>query len=93
MDFAEFRRQVDVVMYYTYLIDWNDACGDDDFLKQIYEEDQTPAQFVEWWGEKYDLDKANSDDALWGISLEQYWQRQGISKMEEALAQCPWRQK
>jgi len=40
----------------VYVITINDAGIDDEFLKTHWEMKQSPYEFVEWFGIKYDLD-------------------------------------
>lgn len=49
-----YRNNVSCLMLDKYGITWADACGDDDRLIAGMDA-QTPAEFVDWWGEKYDL--------------------------------------
>ena len=54
-DLESYREQVSTEMQRRYGINWQDACGDDDPLIRGREAGRTPAEFVAWWGEKYDL--------------------------------------
>lgn len=51
-----YRDEVSVAMIKKYGISWADACGDSEPLEAAMEEKQTPQEFVDWWGDKYDLD-------------------------------------
>ena len=77
MNFKAFAREVDAVMLYIYGIDWNDACGELDYLQKVHAEGTTPWKFVVWWGEKYDLTPIHefTGDAAWGVSLDEYRRR------------------
>ena len=52
---AAYRARVCTEMYRRYGSVWDDVCGDDHPLIRASEAGRTPAEFVEWWGEKYAL--------------------------------------
>jgi hypothetical protein len=54
--FAEWREAVDSRLKDIYLITIDDAGIDDEFLTSHWEMKQSPYEFVEWFGSKYDLD-------------------------------------
>jgi hypothetical protein len=54
-DFAEWKSDTDAVMLAIYGIDTDDAGVDDDRLKSHWSMGQPPDEFVQWFGEKYDL--------------------------------------
>lgn len=56
MTLDEYRKQVSDTMMKLYGITWDEATGDDEPLTGGMKADQTPEEFVRWWGEKYDLD-------------------------------------
>lgn len=64
MTLDEFRYAVSRRMLTVYGIDWADACGDDEPLLRALDGDETPEEFVDWFGRKYDL------DPLWLFGLE-----------------------
>ncbi|HEU4801418.1 MAG TPA: hypothetical protein VFS94_12400 [Gemmatimonadales bacterium] len=51
----EYEREVTREMHAEYGITWNDACGDASPLLSAIESGQSPAEFVQWWGERYGL--------------------------------------
>jgi hypothetical protein len=54
--FAKWRNGVNRRLKEIYLITINDAGIDDEFLTSHWEMKQSPYEFVEWFGNKYDLD-------------------------------------
>ena len=48
-------EQVSAEMQRVYGISWNDASGDSEPLERAQEAGQSPADFVDWFGTKYDL--------------------------------------
>ncbi len=51
-----YRAQVlPAEMQRRYGLAWLDACGDDEPLVRARSAGRSPAEFVAWWGEKYDL--------------------------------------
>ena len=54
--FAERREAVDSRLKDIYLITIDDAGIDDEFLTSHWEMKQSPYEFLEWFGSKYDLD-------------------------------------
>lgn len=53
--FKTFRSAVDRELTARYGLTWADAGGDAQQLAAAITLAQTPADFVRWWGEKYDL--------------------------------------
>jgi hypothetical protein len=49
------RRATDAAMSNIYGIDTDDAGLDDEWLKNHWSAGETPEEFVEWFGRKYDL--------------------------------------
>jgi hypothetical protein len=56
ISFAKWRNAVNRRLKEIYVITINDAGIDDQFLKSHWEMKQSPCEFVEWFGNKYDLD-------------------------------------
>jgi hypothetical protein len=56
ISFAKWRNGVNRRLKEIYLITINDAGIDDEFLTSHWEMKQSPYEFVEWFGNKYDLD-------------------------------------
>jgi hypothetical protein len=56
ISFAEWRSTVNWRLKEIYVITINDAGTDDEFLTSHWEMKQSPNEFVEWFGIKYDLD-------------------------------------
>ena len=56
ISFREWRNAVDRRMNDIYLITIDDAGIDDERLTSHWEMKQSPWEFVEWFGNKYDLD-------------------------------------
>jgi hypothetical protein len=56
ISFAEWRSTVNRRFKEIYAITINDAGMDDAFLTSHWEMKQSPNEFVEWFGIKYDLD-------------------------------------
>jgi hypothetical protein len=54
--FAKWRDAVNRRLKEVYVITINDAGIDDEFLTSHWEMKQSPYEFVEWFGNKYDLD-------------------------------------
>jgi hypothetical protein len=54
--FTKWRVAVNRRLKDVYVITINDAGIDDEFLKTHWEMKQSPYEFVEWFGIKYDLD-------------------------------------
>jgi hypothetical protein len=54
--FAEWRNNIDHRLEEIYVITIVDAGIDDEFLKSHWKMKQSPYEFVEWFGKKYDLD-------------------------------------
>jgi hypothetical protein len=51
----QYRADVDVLMQDGYGLSWQDACGDVDPLVNAMRAGQSPAEFVDWFGMRYDL--------------------------------------
>jgi hypothetical protein len=56
ISFSKWRAAVDQRLKNIYVITINDAGIDDEFLTSHWEMKQSPHEFVEWFGNKYDLD-------------------------------------
>jgi hypothetical protein len=56
MTLDEFARLVSIRMLTVYGIDWDDACGDSEPLCAAISDGWSADEFVDWWGQKYDLD-------------------------------------
>jgi hypothetical protein len=56
ISFAKWRSTVNRRLKEIYVITINDAGMDDEFLTSHWEMKQSPNEFVEWFGIKYDLD-------------------------------------
>lgn len=50
-----YREAVSIEMVRVYGITWDDACGDDEPLVRAEDDGDSPAEFVKWWGERYEL--------------------------------------
>jgi len=57
---AKWRAAVNRRLKSVYAITINDAGIDDEFLTSHWELKQSPFEFVEWFGTKYDLDSVSS---------------------------------
>ena len=53
--FEKWRKASDAFMSKIYGIDTGDAGLDDEWLKSHWSSGDTPQNFVEWFGRKYDL--------------------------------------
>jgi hypothetical protein len=53
--FERWRKASDAFMSKIYGIDTDDAGLDDEWLKSHWSSGDTPQDFVEWFGRKYDL--------------------------------------
>lgn len=51
----KYGEQVSSEFMRTYGISWADASGDSEPLEAAMRTVQSPAEFVQWWGEKYGL--------------------------------------
>lgn len=60
ISFAKWRVAVDRRLNDIYVITISDAGIDDEFLKSHWEMKQSPFEFVEWFGIKYDLDEKSA---------------------------------
>jgi hypothetical protein len=58
-DFESWKREVDRLLVTNYCIDSSDAGIEADYLERQQSEGWLPAQFVEWFGRKYDLISIN----------------------------------
>ena len=56
ISFSKWRNAANRRLKEVYVITINDAGIDDQFLKSHWEMKQSPYEFVEWFGNKYDLD-------------------------------------
>ncbi len=56
ISFDKWRAVVDSRLHQIYAISIVDSGVDDDYLKHHWELKQSPNEFVEWFGNKYDLD-------------------------------------
>jgi hypothetical protein len=54
--YGEWCNSVDNRLREIYCITIEDAGLDEDYLMKHWQSDETPLEFVEWYGEKYDLD-------------------------------------
>jgi hypothetical protein len=55
-----YERAVSDAMLKLYGLTWADACGDTEPLTRAQADGWTPEQFVQWFGEKYDLEPRSS---------------------------------
>lgn len=62
---TEFIDQVSELLQRDYGIDWNDACGDMDPIEFALRDGLSPADFVEYWAEKYDLVRTADSTNCW----------------------------
>jgi hypothetical protein len=67
VSFAEWRKAVDERMLDIYLITIDDSGVDDKYLMSHWQMKQSPYEFVEWFGIKYDL-TARSEIEWGGLS-------------------------
>jgi hypothetical protein len=56
ISFDKWRAAVDRRLEEVYLITIIDAGLDDEFLRSHWEDKEPPFDFVQWYGNKYDLD-------------------------------------
>jgi hypothetical protein len=56
ISFSRWRNVANRRLKEIYLITTSDAGIDDQFLKSHWEMKQSPYEFVQWFGNKYDLD-------------------------------------
>lgn len=56
LSFPRWREEVNRRLSEVYVITIDDAGIDDDRLRSHWQMKQPPFEFVEWFGEKYDLD-------------------------------------
>jgi hypothetical protein len=64
MTLDDYRYEVSKQMLTVFCIDWDDACGEDEPLQAALDDGCTVADFVDWFGRKYDL------DPLWLFGLQ-----------------------
>ena len=64
MSFSDWRREVDGRLVSDYGITIEDSGVDDNYLKPHWKMKQSPYEFVEWYGIKYDLDPVSAHH--WG---------------------------
>jgi hypothetical protein len=62
MTLDEFTRLVSIRMLTVYGIDWDDACGDGEPLCTAIDDGWSADEFVDWWGQKYNLDPLSDFD-------------------------------
>jgi hypothetical protein len=55
ISFSEWRKAVDERMLDIYVITIDDSGVDDEYLMSHWQMKQSPYEFVEWFGMKYDL--------------------------------------
>lgn len=55
MDIENYEREVSAEMERRFAINWTDAGGGREPLEQALAAGESPIEFVEWFGEKYDL--------------------------------------
>ncbi len=55
LSFEKWRKAIDLVMSETYGINSDDAGLDDDWLKNHWRTGELSKDFVDWFGQKYDL--------------------------------------
>jgi hypothetical protein len=60
INFSDWRHEVDERLAAEYGITIEDAGVDDDYLKPHWEMKQSPYEFIEWYGIKYDLDPVSA---------------------------------
>jgi hypothetical protein len=53
---VQYRAAVSEAMQRTFGISWHEASGDQEPLDRAQAGGQSPQEFVDWWGEKYDLE-------------------------------------
>ena len=56
MNASQFLFRVDAFLVRRYGITWADACGDAEPIERAAREGESPEQWAEDWGLKYDLD-------------------------------------
>lgn len=54
--YSDWRNAVDKRLQQIYCITLEDAGPDEDYLGKHWQSGETPSEFVEWYGNKYDLD-------------------------------------
>lgn len=59
---SDYEATVSAAMQRTYGISWRDACGDARPLQNALDDGLSPEEFVEWWGERYDLSPLRSEN-------------------------------
>jgi hypothetical protein len=63
--FTERRSAVDRRIKEIYAITIDDAGIADDHLKSHWQTEQSPNEFVEWFGMKFDLEPLSTCDRIW----------------------------
>ena len=58
--YRDWRAAVDRCLREVYCITIGDAGCDEDYLVNHWQSNETPAEFVDWYGNKYDLDPVAS---------------------------------
>ena len=58
--YLSWRAAVDRQLNETYCISMEDAGFDEEYLDRHWKSNETPTDFVEWFGNKYDLDRRPS---------------------------------
>jgi hypothetical protein len=54
--YSDWRNAVDVRLHKIYCITIADAGLDEEYLVKHWQSNEPPSEFVEWFGNKYDLD-------------------------------------
>ena len=55
-DYEQWKKDVDTLARACFGIGWLDLCGDEEPLKEAFALSDEPEGFIEWWGEKYQLE-------------------------------------
>jgi hypothetical protein len=53
----EYEARVSAIMAKRYGLTWDDASGDHEPLERALDDEQAPDEFVEWFAEKYGLER------------------------------------
>ena len=64
--FEDWKAEVDAICKKRLGAGWDDLCGDLEPLQNRYAAGDTPREFVDWWGEKYELTFIDELTAGWG---------------------------
>jgi len=56
MNFEAWKKEITALSLPEYSYDFTESPTEED-LAGYYAEGETPAEFVAWWGEKYDLER------------------------------------